>query len=225
MNERALVIEDDPSVCEIISLVLRAAGLDVVAVRNGQDGMALAAAEPFDVVILDIMLPLADGFEVCQAIRRTSAVPLIMVTARTDTADLVRGLELGADDYITKPFEGPELLARLRAVLRRASPPAEDSPVVVGELRIEPGAFVATKAGRILALTVIEFKLLLELARHCGLVMTRERLLEQVWGYDYLGDSRLVDMAIKRLREKVEDDPKNPTRIATVRGVGYRMEN
>ena len=225
MTERALVIEDDAGVREIVTLVLRAAGFDVVAASNGQDGLAVATTEQFDVVILDIMLPLVDGFEVCRALRRSSGVPIIMLTARTDTADLVRGLELGADDYITKPFEGPELMARLRAVLRRTAPPPEDAPVVVRDLTIEPGAFAASKGDQPLALTVIEFKLLLELARHVGLVMTREKLLERVWGYDYLGDSRLVDMAVKRLREKVEDDPRHPTRIATVRGVGYRMES
>jgi DNA-binding response OmpR family regulator len=224
MDERILVVEDDPSIREVVALGLRAAGYRPTQASDGRDGLARATQEPFDLILLDVMLPSMDGFEVCREIRRQSRVPIIMLTARTDTVDIVVGLESGADDYVTKPFEMPELVARCRAVLRRATAPAEDHAARVGPLEVDPVAFVARKDGVEVTLTATEFRLLLELARRPGQVFTRELLLQRVWNYDYLGDSRMVDVAIQRLRSKVEDDPAHPTLITTVRGVGYRLE-
>jgi DNA-binding response OmpR family regulator len=168
------------------------------------------------------MLPGRDGFEVCRAIRRASRVPIVMVTARDGADDVIRGLELGADDYVVKPFEAAVLLARLRAVLRRTQP-SDEATLEAGGVRVDTAAWRAWRAGDELELTATELRLLAELVRHSGHVLTREVLLERVWGYDYLGDSRLVDMAIKRLRDKVEDEPGAPVLITTVRGVGYRF--
>src|SRR5688500_5022799 len=170
------------------------------------------------------MLPALDGYEVCREIRRESRVPIIMLSARSDTVDVVVGLELGADDYVTKPFEMPELVARARAALRRAAEAPAEPALTVDDLEIDPVGFRALRKGEELALTATEFRLLHELARRPGQVFTRELLLERVWNYEYLGDSRLVDVAVQRLRAKVEDDPANPVLIRTVRGVGYRFE-
>jgi two-component system response regulator MtrA len=170
------------------------------------------------------MLPSLDGFEVCREIRKQSRVPILMLTARNDTVDVVVGLESGADDYLTKPFEMPELVARVRAVLRRSTSQPEETTIQVGGLELDPTSFLARKDGQELSLTATEFRLLLEMARRPGQVFTREMLLDRVWNYDYLGDSRLVDVAIQRLRAKIEDDPAHPSVITTVRGVGYRLE-
>ena len=177
-------------------------------------------------VVLDLMLPELDGYEVCRELRARSQVPVVMLSARTDTVDVVVGLELGADDYVTKPFEVAELAARIRAVLRRSAPaPSEDGGVIrVRDVEIDPAAFRVRKGGEEVALTATELRLLLELARRPNQVFTRELLLELVWNYDYLGDSRLVDVAVQRLRAKVEDDPAAPALVQTVRGVGYRLD-
>jgi two-component system response regulator MtrA len=224
MNERVLLVEDDPAVRESAMLVLQRAGMWAVEAKDGPEAVKAFGAHKIDLVVLDLMLPGMNGFEVCRTLRAQSSVPIVILTARTDTADLVTALELGADDYITKPLDGAELVARIRAVMRRARPSSSDLPVVVDNLEVDPRAYKAFKAGQLLDLTTTEFRLLFELARHAGQVMTREALLRRVWNYDYLGDSRLVDMAIKRLREKIEDDPRDPRHIATVRGVGYRFE-
>ena len=224
MDERVLVVEDDASIREVILLGLSAAGYRAKTAADGREGLLQARQEDFDLILLDVMLPSLDGFEVCREIRKQSRVPIIMLTARTDTVDVVVGLESGADDYLTKPFEMPELIARCRAVLRRASSAAEEHTLAVGPLVIDPAGFVARKEGREIPLTATEFRLLLELARRPGQVFTRELLLERVWNYDYLGDSRMVDVAVQRLRSKVEDDPARPRLITTVRGVGYRLE-
>jgi two-component system, OmpR family, response regulator MtrA len=224
VDERVLLVEDDPSIREVTSLGLAAAGYRVTSCGDGRDALQRFRSERFEAVVLDVMLPSLDGFEVCREIRRESPVPIIMVTARSDTIDVVVGLESGADDYVTKPFEMPELVARVRAVLRRSSAPVEQSPIVLGDLEVDPSAFTARKGGRDLALTATEFRLLLELARRPGQVFTREVLLERVWSYDYLGDSRLVDVAVQRLRAKVEEDPARPCLIRTVRGAGYRLD-
>jgi len=224
MKERILFVEDDPAIRDLTTRGLEQAGFDVEAESDGHQGLLRFRNGSFDLVLLDLMLPSLGGVEVCRHIRSESTIPIVMLTAKTDTSDVVLGLEVGADDYLTKPFEMPELLARLRAVLRRASDAQKDEVMTLGDLEIRPDAFVATKAGRHLDLTATEFRLLLELARSGGRVRTRDALLENVWNYDYLGDSRIVDMAVKRLRDKIEDDPRNPTRIVTVRGVGYRFE-
>ncbi|HEX2045947.1 MAG TPA: response regulator transcription factor [Gaiellaceae bacterium] len=224
MDERVLLVEDDPSIREITDLGLRNAGFRVVAAADGREALLHFRRAPFDLVILDLMLPTLDGYEVCREIRKASRVPIVMLSAKSDTVDVVVGLELGADDYVTKPFEMAELVARARAALRRASAGSGDPVIAVDDLEIDPAGFRARKAGEDLQLTATEFKLLLELARRPGQVFTRELLLERVWNYEYLGDSRLVDVAVQRLRSKVEDDPRSPRLITTVRGVGYRFE-
>jgi two-component system response regulator MtrA len=173
--------------------------------------------------VLDVMLPGIDGLQVCREIRRTSQVPILMLTARTDTIDVVVGLECGADDYLKKPFDLAELTARVRALLRRATTVPDESPLSVGDLVIDPARYTVHKAGREVALTATEFRLLLELARRPGQVFTRDILLDRVWSYPYLGDSRLVDVAVQRLRAKIEDDSANPGLIRTVRGAGYKL--
>jgi two-component system response regulator MtrA len=224
MDERLLLVEDDASIREIVSIGLTAAGFRLVTAADGRDGLARARADGFDAVILDVMLPSLDGFEVCREIRKFSRVPVVMLTARTDLVDVVVGLESGADDYVKKPFELPELIARLRAVLRRTAAPAEAATIIAGRLEIDPAAFTVRKDGADVTLTATEFRLLLELARRPGQVFTRELLLQRVWDYEYLGDSHLVDVAVGRLRAKVEDDPARPALIKTVRGVGYRLD-
>ena len=224
MNERVLLVEDDPSIREVVELGLEGVGLRVTACADGREGLTRQRQDPFDLVILDVMLPSLDGFEVCREIRKDSRVPILMLTARSDTIDVVVGLESGADDYVTKPFEVPELVARVRAVLRRASAAPEETRLAVGPLDVDPAAFTARKDGEDMRLTATEFRLLLELARRPGQVFTREMLLERVWNYDYLGDSRMVDVAVQRLRAKVEDDPAHPKLVTTIRGVGYRLE-
>ncbi len=209
---------------ETAALVFERAGMKVSSVGNGRDALDAFGRQRFDLVVLDVMLPGLDGFEVCRVIRRTSQVPVVMLTARTDLTDVVAGLELGADDYVTKPFRGPELVARARAVLRRATAD-EGAPVIcAADLRIDAAGFRVTRSGTPVDLTATEFRLLLELAQSPGRVLSREHLLQRVWGYDYLGDSRLVDMAVKRVRDKLGDDPRQPTYVTTVRGAGYRFE-
>jgi two-component system response regulator MtrA len=220
-----LLVEDDASLSEVVALILSAAGMDVVATGDGNEAVELARKSDFDLVVLDLMLPGRDGFEVCEAIRSWSAVPIIMLTARSEAGAIVRGLECGADDYVTKPFESAVLLARVRAILRRIAPdPAESAVLQQGDLRVDTSAFTAWKGDLELELSATEFRLLTEMVRHPGQVLTREVLLRRVWNYDYLGDSRLVDMAVKRLRDKIEEDPASPVLITTVRGVGYRFE-
>ncbi len=224
MEERVLVVEDDRTVRETARLLLERAGLRVSAVEDGREAVQTVAREHFDLVLLDVMLPSLDGFEVCRAIRRDSQIPIVMLTARADSVDVVTGLELGADDYVTKPFNGAELVARVRAALRRRTADPVPSALTIADLEIDPSAFRVGQSGRPVELTATEFRLLVELATAPGRVLTREMLLERVWGYDYLGDSRLVDMAVKRLRDKLDDDPRCPRYIGTVRGVGYRFE-
>jgi two-component system, OmpR family, response regulator MtrA len=222
-SPRILLVEDDPSIREVTAIGLGAAGFEVVTAPDGVEGIERFRAEPFDLVLLDIMLPRLDGYEVCRQIRRTSTVPVVMLTARADTMDVVVGLEAGADDYVRKPFEVPELIARVRAALRRAgSAGADTGNLRLGSLVIDVGGRTAVRDGVEIPLTRTEFDLLLELARHPGQVLTRDVLLDRVWGYDYLGDSRLVDVAIQRLRAKIETVPTGPELIQTVRGAGYK---
>ncbi|RQX15054.1 DNA-binding response regulator [Micromonospora ureilytica] len=223
MEGRVLVVEDDFSIREVTALGLRRAGFRVDTAVDGRQALAAFRAHPVDLIVLDIMLPGVDGLEVCREIRRTSQVPILMLTARTDTIDVVVGLECGADDYLRKPFDLPELVARVRSVLRRVNVPAPSTVIEVDGLEIDPGAFVVRQHGREVALTSTEFRLLLELARRPGQVFTRQLLLELVWNHDFLGDSRLVDVAVQRLRAKIEDDPAQPRLIRTVRGAGYKL--
>ena len=224
MDASILIVEDDPSIREVTALGLRAAGFTVTTAVDGVDALERWRADRPDLVLLDVMLPRLDGLEVCRAIRREATTPIVMLTARADTIDVVVGLESGADDYLRKPFEMPELVARIRAALRRhrPDPAAGDEPLRLGHLRIDLVGRTVERDGAEIPLTRTEFDLLAELARRPGQVLTRDQLLDHVWGYDYLGDSRLVDVAIGRLRARVEDDPAAPTLILTVRGTGYK---
>ena len=223
MHAHVLVVEDDPSIREVAALGLEQAGFQVETSGDGREGLIQFRQGAFDLVLLDVMLPSLDGFEVLREIRSESRTPVVMLTARSELTDVVVGLELGADDYVTKPFELPELVARIKAVLRRSSAEPGDAMIQSDGIEIDPAGFTARREGEELELTATEFKLLLELAKRPKQVFTRELLLELVWNYDYLGDSRLVDAAIQRLRAKVEEDPKEPKLIRTVRGVGYRF--
>jgi len=224
MKVATLLVEDDPGVREIARLTLERAGMEVTEAPDGESALAQFRRRPFDVLVLDIMLPGLDGLELCARVRRSSQLPIVIVSARDDTSEVVAGLELGADDYVTKPFQPAELLARIRAVLRRARPAPGEATRRVGDLEIDPAAFSVTKRGQPVDLSATEFRLLLELASHPHVALSRHELLRRVWDYDYMGDSRMVDMAVKRLRDRIEDDPKQPRWIATVRGIGYRFD-
>ncbi len=221
---RILVVEDDERIRTSIRLALEDEGYAVEDPSSGEDAVSRFGDEPADLVLIDLMLPGIDGFETCRTLRRQSTVPIIMVTARTDTHDVVAGLEAGADDYVTKPFVAKELAARIRALLRRSRPDdAGQSVLSFGDVQIEPDAGVVRRGGEEIHCTRTEFRLLCELAEHPGKVLSREHLLERVWGYDYFGDGRLVDVHVRRLRTKVEPEPANPRFILTVRGMGYKL--
>jgi two-component system, OmpR family, response regulator MtrA len=224
VGTRVLSVEDDERIRMAVKLALEDEGWTVDEAANGEEALALFTRAPTDVVLIDIMLPDIDGFEVCRAIRRNSDVPIIMVTARDDTHDVVAGLEAGADDYLTKPFAPKELSARIRALLRRvrATDPTS-AHLRFGDLEIIPDEGVVRRSGRDIHLTRTEFRLLIELATSPGRVFSREVLLDRVWGYDYFGDGRLVDVHVRRLRTKVEADPANPRHVVTVRGLGYKL--
>ena len=225
MGTRILTVEDDERIRTSVKLALEDEGWEVAEATNGEEAIAYFARQPTDVVLIDIMLPGLDGFDVCRAIRRLSDVPIVMVTARADTHDVVAGLEAGADDYLTKPFVPKELSARIRALLRRAR--SADTGVTrmrFADLEIVPQEGTVTRNGEEIHLTKTEFRLLVELAANAGRVFSREALLEKVWGHDYFGDGRLVDIHIGRLRTKVEADPAEPRYVVTVRGLGYKLQ-
>ncbi|TYP90295.1 response regulator transcription factor [Blastococcus xanthinilyticus] len=223
MSRSVLIIEDDPRIRRMLQLTLQREGLEVTEAGSGEDALERLAEHTFDVILLDLMLPGKDGFEVCREIRKTSNTPVIMVTARADSHDVVAGLEAGADDYVSKPFVVKELSARIRALARRTRAPEARVRLTVGDLEVSPTEGTVVRDGEQLNLTRTEFRLLCELAAEAGRVLSREELLERVWGYDYFGDSRLVDVHVRRLRKKIEPDPANPTLVTTVRGMGYRV--
>lgn len=226
MGTRILTVEDDERIRTAVKLALESEGWGVEEASGGMQALERFNQHPTDVVLIDIMLPDIDGFEVCREIRRVSDVPIVMVTARDDTHDVVAGLEAGADDYLTKPFAPKELSARIRALLRRArSSEVGATHLRFGDLEIIPDEGTVRLAGTELHLTKTEFRLLVELASSPGRVFSREVLLEKVWGYDYFGDGRLVDVHIRRLRTKVEPDSANPRHVVTVRGLGYKLQS
>ena len=223
-----LFIEDDGAIRQALRMALEDEGYEVREAADGFSGLAIFAAQPPDLVLLDLRLPDISGFEVCRTLRQHSIVPIIMVTAQTDTHDLVAGLEAGADDYVTKPVVAKELAARIRAALRRTQlignvAGAHAHVMRVADIEINRDLSVVTKGGVELRLTKTEYHLLCEFADHPNMVLSRDQLLERVWGYEYLGDSRLVDAHIRRLRVKIEDHPDEPKIIVTVRGLGYRL--
>jgi two-component system response regulator MtrA len=221
---RVLVVDDDPALAEMLGIVLRAEGFDPAFVSDGDAALGAFRREKPDVVLLDLMLPGTDGIEVCRQIRLESGVPIVMLTAKSDTADVVRGLESGADDYVVKPFKPRELIARVRARLR--SHDSEPETLTIGPpddlVSIDVPGHAVTRQGEQLPLTPLEFDLLVALARRPKTVFTREVLLEQVWGYRHPADTRLVNVHVQRLRAKVERDPEHPQVVLTVRGIGYK---
>ena len=224
MTVRILTVEDDERIRTAVSLALEEEGWEVKETANGEDALVAFAQDPSDVVLIDIMLPGIDGFEVCRRIRRLGDVPIVMVTARSDSHDVVAGLEAGADDYLRKPFDPKELSARVRALLRRSRPSESPAQMVVGQLEVIPDEGVVRLAGDEVHLTRTEFRLLVEFASSPGKVMSREDLLERVWARDYFDDERLVDVHVRRLRTKIEPDPANPRYVVTVRGMGYKLQ-
>ena len=215
---RILLVEDDATIREMTQLSLQRDGFSVETAADGPSGLDAFRDHPPDLVLLDLMLPGLDGVSVCRAIGESSVVPVVMLTARSDALDVVVGLEAGADDYVTKPFEPAVLAARLRAVLRRATRPEAAAPLRFGTLDIDPLGMVVRRDGEEVSLTPTEYRLLLMLAENAGIVLSRERLLEEVWGYVWAGDTRLVDMHVRRLRGKIGHEA-----IETVRGAGYKM--
>ena len=232
--KKILVVDDEKPISDIIKFNLEKEGFEVVVAFDGQEAVEKVEEENPDLIVLDVMLPKMDGLEVVREVRKTHSMPIIMVTAKETEIDKVLGLELGADDYVTKPFSNRELVARVKANLRRQATTEaiqeeetelETNDISIGDLTIHPDAYYVTKNSEVIELTHREFELLHYLVRHVGQVMTREHLLEEVWDFDYLGDVRTVDVTIRRLREKVEDNPSHPNYIITRRGVGYYFRN
>jgi two-component system response regulator VicR len=232
MDKKILVVDDEKPIADILQFNLKKEGYEVVCAYDGNDALDKVEEIKPDLILLDIMLPQRDGIEVCREVRKKYDMPIIMLTAKDSEIDKVLGLELGADDYVTKPFSTRELIARVKANMRRHQQIAskteeedESNEIEVGSLIIHPDAYVVSKRGETIELTHREFELLHYLAKHIGQVMTREHLLQTVWGYDYYGDVRTVDVTVRRLREKIEDNPSHPTWIVTRRGVGYYLRN
>ena len=230
-EKKVLVVDDEKPIADIVDFNLTKEGYEVQVAYDGDDALDKVESFQPDLILFDIMLPGRDGMEVCREIRKKYDMPIIMVTAKDSEFDKVLGLELGADDYVTKPFSNRELVARVKANLRRhanadkAQKQEKITEIKIGALTIHPEAYVASKRGQQIDLTHREFELLHYLAQHIGQVMTRENLLQTVWGYDYFGDVRTVDVTVRRLREKIEDTPSHPTWLVTRRGVGYYLRN
>ncbi|MBM3945460.1 MAG: response regulator transcription factor [SAR202 cluster bacterium] len=229
MSQKVLVVEDEVNLLEAVKYNLEREGFTVLSATDGEQGLEIAHASKPDLVILDVMLPKMDGLEVCRLLRKQSSVPVLMLTAKAQEVDRVVGLEIGADDYVSKPFSMRELMARVRALLRRAraSGSTDDTAGAVltaGDLEVDTGSHIAKLKGEVLEMKPREFQLLSLLMTNRSRVLTRDQILERLWGHDYIGDSRTVDVHIRWLREKIEPDPAHPRRIATVRGVGYRFE-
>ncbi|MBD8037996.1 MULTISPECIES: response regulator YycF [Solibacillus] len=232
MDKTILVVDDEKPIADILQFNLIKEGYRVICAYDGDEALQRVEEEQPDLMLLDIMLPKRDGMEVCREVRKKYDFPIIMLTAKGSEIDKVLGLEMGADDYVTKPFSTRELIARVKANMRRLNVPAqveeataESNDIVVGSLTIQPDAYLVLKREDSIELTHREFELLHYLAKHIGQVMTREHLLQTVWGYDYFGDVRTVDVTIRRLREKIEDNPSHPLWIVTRRGVGYYLRN
>lgn len=232
MNKKILVVDDEKPIADILQFNLIKEGYDVVCAYDGDEALQKVEEMQPDLMLLDIMLPKRDGMEVCREVRKKYDFPIIMLTAKGSEIDKVLGLEMGADDYVTKPFSTRELIARVKANMRRLNVSAqaddngrESNDITVGALVIQPDAYLVQKRGESIELTHREFELLHYLGQHIGQVMTREHLLQTVWGYDYFGDVRTVDVTIRRLREKIEDNPSHPMWIVTRRGVGYYLRN
>lgn len=226
MSPKILIVDDEPPIVDVLSYNLKQANYEVLVAWDGEQALDLARREQPDLVILDLMLPRLDGLEVCRILRRERDVPIIMLTARDAEVDRVVGLELGADDYVVKPFSVRELMVRVKNVLRRTAPrPEETAPdaIQVGALMVDAARHEAYLGAVELELTTLEFELLHTLARHAGRVLSREQLLERVWGYEYHGDLRVVDAVVKRLRAKLRQAAPNTEMIITVRGVGYKL--
>jgi two-component system OmpR family response regulator len=225
VNSKILIVEDDRTLLNVLKYNLTKEGYSVVTAVDGVEALEVARRDKPGFIILDIMLPKMSGFEVCRILRKEMTVPILMLTAKTEEVDKVVGLEIGADDYMTKPFSMRELLARIRAMLRRVEMQVPTAGTLnLGDIEIDISRHAITKGGNILSLTPKEFDLLAFLAKNKGLVFSRDQLLEKVWGYDYPGDTRTVDVHIRWLREKIEDTPAKPKRLVTVRGVGYKLE-
>ena len=232
MDKTILVVDDEKPIADILQFNLIKEGYRVICAYDGEEALQKVEEEQPDLMLLDIMLPKRDGMEVCREVRKKYNFPIIMLTAKGSEIDKVLGLEMGADDYVTKPFSTRELIARVKANMRRLNVPAqveeaqaETNDIVIGFLTIQPDAYLVLKREEAIELTHREFELLHYLAKHIGQVMTREHLLQTVWGYDYFGDVRTVDVTIRRLREKIEDNPSHPLWIVTRRGVGYYLRN
>jgi DNA-binding response OmpR family regulator len=225
VGSRILVVEDDERIRASLRLLLEDEGHTVDEAESAEDGLLAFSRRTPEIVLVDVMLPGIDGLELCRRLRRASDVPILMLTARSDSHDVVAGLEAGADDYVTKPAVPKELSARIRALLRRAGR-ADESPetLTFGDLELSPEAGAVRRGGHQVSLTRTEFRLLCELAEAKGRVLSREALLDRVWGYDYFGDGKLVDVHIRRLRTKIEENPSQPRHVVTVRGLGYKLE-
>ncbi|MED1795404.1 response regulator YycF [Brevibacillus nitrificans] len=226
---KLLVVDDEKPIADILKFTFEKEGYQVVCAYDGEEALVVVQNERPDLILLDVMLPGKDGMDVCRAVRQSHDVPIIMLTAKDSELDKVLGLELGADDYVTKPFSTRELVARVKAHLRRHQPKNEEKDqqhlLRIHELEIDLHSYTVDKTGEPLDLTHREFELLVYLAKHQGQVLTREHLLQSVWGFDYFGDVRTVDVTIRRLREKIEDDPSQPKYIITRRGLGYTLRN